>query len=101
MAEIQTVSTKTNIFVQTTLADSVTGIVECWLWCEGVLYSYVTAEKKRRRYEGVHVCMYVRVTLILHHIPLLTLEGMIVPFLVVPTAAETRSTHSVRLEPPT
>ena len=35
------------------------------------------------------VCMYVRVTLTLQHVSLLTLEDMIMSFLVVPTAVET------------
>ena len=56
---------------------------------EDVLYYYVTA-KEKRSYERVHVCLYVRVTLTLQHVSLLTLEG-IVSSLVVPTAVETAS----------
>ena len=41
-------------FYTAALADSVTCIVEFWLCCEGVLYYYVTAKKKRRTYERVH-----------------------------------------------
>ena len=40
-------------------------------------------------YERVHLCMYVRVTLILQHISLLTLEGMVMIFLAVHTAVDT------------
>ena len=58
------------------------------LCCESVLYYYVTA-KKKRSYERVHVCLYVRVTFTLQYVSLLTLEGMLIPFLVVPTAVET------------
>ena len=79
-------------FVRTAaLADSVTCIVEFWLCCEGALYYYVTAKKKRRSYERVHACLYVCVTFTLQHISLLTLGGMLMPFLVVPTAVETTS----------
>ena len=44
----------------------------------------------------MHVCMYMRFTLTLQHVSLLTLEG----FLVVPTAVEINKwcIHSVRLE---
>ena len=38
--------------------------------------------------------MYVRVTLTLQHVPLLTLEGMMMPFLVVPTAVETNEVRT-------
>ena len=75
-------------FVHTALADSITCIMGFWLCCEGILCCYVTAEKKRS-YERVHACMYSRVTLTLQHVSLLTLEDMIMPFLVVPTAVET------------
>ena len=37
--------------------------------------------------------MYVRVALTLQHVSLLTLEGMIMPFLVLPTAVETNDVH--------
>ena len=82
-----------NSFAHTAaLADSVTCIVEVWLCCEDVLHYHVTAKKKRRTsYERVHVCLYVRVTFTLQHVSLLTLEGTIMPFFVVPTAAETAS----------
>ena len=42
----------------------------------------------------VHVCMYVRVKLTLQHVSLLTLAGMIMPFLVVPTAVETNGVRT-------
>ena len=47
------------------LVDSVTCIVDLWLCCEGVLFSCVTAKGKKRSYERIHVCLYVRVTLTL------------------------------------
>ena len=73
----------------------VTCIVEFWYCYEGILYSFVIAKKKRSRsYERVHVCTYVRVTLVVQHISLMTLEGMITPFLVVPTAVETNGVRT-------
>ena len=36
-------------------------------------------------------CLYVRVTLTLQHVSLLTLKGMLMSFLVVSTAVETAS----------
>ena len=42
-------------------------------------------------HERVHVCLYVRVTITLQHVSLLTLEGKLMPFLVVSTAVETTS----------
>ena len=83
-----------NNFVRTAaLADSVSHASWSFVCCEGVLYYYyyVTAKKKKRSYERVHVCLYVRVTLTLQHVSLLTLEGMLKSFLVVSTAAETTS----------
>ena len=61
--------------------------MEFWLCGEVVLWHYVAAKQKRRSYERVHVCLYVCVTLTLRHVSLLTLEGMLMLFLVVPTAA--------------
>ena len=83
-----------NNFIHAALAGSATCIVEVWLCCEGVLFSYVTA-KKKRSYERVHVCMYVRATLSLQHVSLLTHEGMTMPFLVVPaTPVETKGVRT-------
>ena len=99
VVEVQTVSTKTILYTQhhwqwlfplhstDRLCHMHHGV---WLCCEVVLYCYVTA-KNRRSSERVHVCMYVRVTLTLQRVSMLTLEGIIthLPFLVVPTAVET------------
>ena len=42
--------------------------------------------------EYMYACMYVHVTLTLRHVSLLSLKGMLTPFLVVvPTAVETAS----------
>ena len=41
-----------------------------------------------------YACMYVRVTLSLQYVSLLTLEGMIVLFLFVPTAVETNGVRT-------
>ena len=64
------------------------------------MISDVIAKKWRRIYERVHTCMYVGATLTLQHVSFLTLEGMNIPFLVVPTAVKTfiQRTHSLGLE---
>ena len=71
------------VFLHAAQAGSGTCIAEFWLCCEGVLFSYVTA-KKKRSFERVHVCAG---SLTLQHVSLLTLQGMIISFLVVPTTA--------------
>ena len=92
---VQTVSTET-VLKHTELAHSDIYIVEFWLCREGVLCSHVHA-KKRRSEERGQVCRYVRVTLILQHVPLLTLEGKIYAF--PRRDCYEWNTHSVRLEP--
>ena len=90
VVEVQTASTKQR--THSSIGGRATCIVELWLCCEGVLYCYVTAKEHRRSYERVHVCLYVRVTLTLQHVSLVTLEGMLImPFLVVPAAVEAAS----------
>ena len=73
----------------------VTCIVDLRLRCEGIFIYYspgrylVTAKKKKEiTNEYIYACMYVRVTLILQHVSLMILQGMLMPFLVVPTAVE-------------
>ena len=84
-----------NNYVHAALTDRVICVFEFWLCCDDVCSSYVAA-KRKRIYEQVHVCMYVRVTLTLQHVLLLTLEGMMMPFLVVPTAVETNVVRTRR-----
>ena len=89
-----------NSFVHTAPADSsVTCIVKFWLCCEEEAFCIRmgTAKKNRRINEQVHcVCMNVRVTITLQHVLLLTLEGLVVPFLVVLPAVDTKGVRPRR-----
>ena len=64
-----------------------------WLCCERVLYSYVTAKKKGVSNEYMYACMCA-LRSPCQHVSQLTLENMILAFLVVPTAVETNGVRT-------
>ena len=87
VVEVQTASTQTIVYAQQQWRTVSHASWSFGCDMKGVSYFYVTAKKKNKLWTSTCICLYVRVTLTLQHVFLLTLEGMLMYYLVMPTAA--------------
>ena len=73
-------------FIHAARTGSVASLVKFGLGCEGVLYSYVTAKRSNNIVLNKSTCMRGLLSLCNTHVSLLTLEDMLLFFLVFPAS---------------